>query len=280
MEHKFLASFDKYHADGTRVRFSIADDDANDHHKALHTYLHILDGMGYTTTPPGMEDGEEMETIGGWVLGETSTDQPCLFLYADNPGMQYRVSTIFEEHIEEMPFKVDTNTDRWNGQAPTREIAEKKKFFTACTPFQIVNKPTGKTTDAGKAITKFNRVVGQTPAPAPAPAPAPEVRFQQPAKVQAQDTPGWTFNSADAILASGNDHAFTSAEDAIAWALALNVPDAAKWYAKLKTDKNPKSAAQMWALWLDYCASVRLAQQSDQELWTKDQTEEQQDIPF
>jgi len=165
-DYAYSASFDLYHPTGLRLRFSVAADEATDHRGRLGGYINSLMHDGYSATVPGLEPGEEKETVDGWVLGETSKEEACVYLYSVNAGLQYRIATVYVERIPELPFKVH-GAKSWPGAAPTREMATAKKFLQMVPAFDIVMKPSGKMTDAGRPITRFDRIDG-LPAPAPA----------------------------------------------------------------------------------------------------------------
>ena len=100
---------------------------------------------------------EKVHTVDAWVLGETSNDEPCVYLYADHPGLQFRVSTVYVEKLDTLPFDwqkgVTQNT--WPGAAPDRNTAAKKRSLNSVPPFQIVTQSSGKTTDEGQPIMRY-----------------------------------------------------------------------------------------------------------------------------
>ena len=161
MDHKFHVSFTLYDEHGERHHFAVGSDDPAEHLELLRTYRKMLANAGYTATPGGLEPGEEAATINAYVAGETSNGDPCVYLYADNPALQYRVSTVYVEKFDELPFPVDASRV-WPGAAPTREMAEQKGYMRHVQPVRIVLAPTGKQTESGRPIMRFARVLGST----------------------------------------------------------------------------------------------------------------------
>ncbi len=156
---RFSAGFKMYAPEGVQVYFHIGKDEQTEHLAAVTAYMKALDGIGYTVNPVGVNEGDKVQTIAGWVLGETSNEQPCVYLYASHPGLQFRVSTIYQERIEDLPFAVNINADRWIGAAPTREMAEKQSRFNEVAEFDIVLIPhEHKKKDNGDPLMIFGRL--------------------------------------------------------------------------------------------------------------------------
>lgn len=111
------------------------------------------------------ETGEKVYEVQGYAVGNTSNGDKCVYLYSTHPGLQYRVCTVYEERLGDLPFAIPTTAKIWDGEAaPSREGAAKKGYMlTAPAPFKVSLLPTGGTTDAGLPIHKFNRVIGETP---------------------------------------------------------------------------------------------------------------------
>lgn len=117
--------------------------------------------------------GEKVYEVQGYVVSATSNGDKCVYLYATHPGLQYRVCTVYEERLAELPFTVPATAKIWDGEAaPSREGAAKKGYMLGAPhPFKVSLLPTGGTTDAGLPVHKFNRIIGDVPAHAPDPAP-------------------------------------------------------------------------------------------------------------
>ena len=168
-EAPFSANFNLYGPDALRVQFTVrSNTDPAAHIALVGEYLQAAAAAGYAATLPGLEPGEETEEVDAWVLGETSRDEPCVYLYSSNHGLKWRVATVYVERLGELPFKIDLQQKRWMGAAPERETAEKKGVLNVVDPFKIVLEPTGKTTEAGNEITRFARVHEAQPAASPA----------------------------------------------------------------------------------------------------------------
>lgn len=266
MEHKYNASFDLYGPAGVKVRFSLAEDEASVHLAQLDAYLGTLLGTGYGVNPAGTEPGEEVESIGGWVLGETTKDEHCLFLYGTHPGLQFRVTTVFVERMGEMPFKVTPNAKVFVGAAPTRDLAEKKGYFNACPEFKIVMKPTGKLTDEGKPIKKFDRVYGMA-APVAASVP-PEVDMRTPPVEKPDVKVGrWTGKAAYSALVGSDPIQLLGPEDATNFGVACGVYEntaaSAAAYAAVKARVKPKTKDEMMEAWIENLVGLKM----DKETW-------------
>jgi hypothetical protein len=119
--------------------------------------VEILSALGLTTEPAGLEEGEKIQEVDGWVLGETANNgQPCVHLYLSR--MEWKVATVYQEKIDQLPIEIGA-TKPWDGAAPTREQAEKKKVLHPC-HFKIVMVDTGKTSDKGNKIFRYDRLYG------------------------------------------------------------------------------------------------------------------------
>lgn len=171
----YTAYFKLFTPDGVQVSFGVAAEQDEDHLSRLQHYMQRLSGLGFLPQMPGLEEGEKLEEVDAWVLGETSKGEPCIFLYAAAHQLQFRVATVYVEKLAELPFKVN-GARRWDGDAaPTRESAEKKGYLQTVPPFRVVMEPRGLTDD-GKPTWRFARVHGAAPAPATAaPAVTPAV---------------------------------------------------------------------------------------------------------
>lgn len=154
---KFQAGFQLYDAAGIRYHFGVADDDGGVFLNSLAAMREELLGCGYSATLPGLEDGEQTETVEAWVLGENKKQEPVVHLYGLS-HLKYRVATVFVEDFGKLPFEVDANGQRWLGSAPERDDAEQRELLHAVTPFEVVMEPhEGK---GGKTHYRFARVHG------------------------------------------------------------------------------------------------------------------------
>jgi hypothetical protein len=171
-----LAKFNLYRPDQLRVFFEVTEDTT----VAIESAIEGLYASGYTINAGGLEAGESIEDITGWVLGETSRNEPVVWLYA--APLQFKVASIWAELIPEMPFSIE-GAKMWPGAAPTLDIATNKGFLTPCS-FQIVKKETGKLSDAGNPLSDYNRVysaavASETKAASPAPLPVTDADITQ-----------------------------------------------------------------------------------------------------
>jgi len=155
----FKASFRMYNQDGIDVSFTVAATAGLEHIVDLHEYMSILKTKGYSPQLPGLEPGEETQEIDGWVYGETSRDEPCVYLY--KTPLKWKVATVYVESLEMLPFPVGGK--QWPGGAPERETAVNKGYLNQCAPFKVVMVPTGKTSESGHNIMRFNRVLDEKP---------------------------------------------------------------------------------------------------------------------
>lgn len=155
---KFSSYFKLYGKEGLQVNFTVNGDDGATHIAEFGEYLtRLLGEEGFAITPEGIKPGEKLQEVDGWVLGETSEGQPCIHLY--KTPLQWKVATIYEERIKDVPIKQDNKTFQWPGAAPEREAAERRGALYPCN-FTIVLVPTGKTSDKGNPIFKFDRTIG------------------------------------------------------------------------------------------------------------------------
>lgn len=157
---EFSAWFKLYGKDGLQVNFTVNGNDGAEHIAKFGDYLTTLLGEeGFSITPEGIKPGEKLQEVDGWVLGETSEGKPCIHLF--KTPLQWKVATIYEERMKDVPITIDKKTFIWPGAAPEREVAERRGVLSPCN-FTIVLIPTGKTSDKGNPIHKFDRTVGMS----------------------------------------------------------------------------------------------------------------------
>lgn len=131
--------------------------------------------------------GEKVYEVQGYVLGHTSAGEPCVHLYSTHPGLEYKVTTVYVERLNELPISLDLEGKTWDSDAaPSRETAARKGYLRlAPQPFRITVVPTGGTTDAGKPRYKLGRVLvagAENAAPPPAEPPVKAPPTNPPAK--------------------------------------------------------------------------------------------------
>jgi hypothetical protein len=168
----YTAHFKLFTPEGVQISFGVGAEAREEHLSRLVHYMERLAGLGFLPQMPSLEEGEKLEEVDAWVLGETSKGEPCVFLYAAAHQLQFRVATVYVEKLPELPFKVN-GARHWDGDAaPTRESAEKKGYLQVVPPFRVVMEPRGLTDD-GKPTWRFARVHGAAPAPTATPTAAP-----------------------------------------------------------------------------------------------------------
>lgn len=160
---KYSAYLKLYGKDGLQVSFTVNGDDADVFTAELGDFITRMtnEEEGFTITPEGIKPGEKLQEVDGWVLGETSEGQRCIHLFKS--PLQWKVATVYEERIKDIPITINGKHFQWPGAAPEREAAERRGALNPCS-FTIVLVPTGKTSDRGNPILKFDRVVGFSPA--------------------------------------------------------------------------------------------------------------------
>lgn len=159
----FSASFKMHTPNGLNILFSVRGETASEHLAALTGYIAQLDELGYTVNAPGSDVTPDMKTeaITGYVVGERSDGQPCVYLYADD-RLEYKVATVWQEQFDTLPFTVDVS-QTWPGAAPKRADAERRGVFVSA-EFEIALAPTGKQTESGRDVYRFDHVIGAAPA--------------------------------------------------------------------------------------------------------------------
>lgn len=180
-QYPYTAFFKLFHAAGVQISFGIGAQDPDEHLCKLDAYMSTLLDSGYSVQAPGLEPGEEIESVDAYVRGETSKGDPCLYLYSANHSLQWRIATVYVERFDDMPFSV-AGAKLWEADAaPARESAERKGVLNAVPTFEIVLEPTGKLTEAGNPILRYARVRGGSARPAVAtPEPEPDNPFLDP----------------------------------------------------------------------------------------------------
>lgn len=137
-----------------------------------------------------MEEGDETTyEVGSYVLSRSSKGDPCAYLYATHPGLKHPVAKVYVEKFNLLPFDPNAAKKTFVGeQGPTRAFATSEGFMESCPVFTVVNTPTGKLTEAGLKVRKFDRVLSVDPATLPAERPE---RPEKPAEpVQPTETTG------------------------------------------------------------------------------------------
>lgn len=97
--------------------------------------------------------GSKIEDIGGWVLGETRSGDPCIYLYSAKHSLQWKIATVWVEDIDRLGVNID-NAKRWMASAPDRDTAISKGFYNEA-EFSVVMAPVESTSPAGEANKKY-----------------------------------------------------------------------------------------------------------------------------
>lgn len=106
--------------------------------------------------------GERTYRIDGYVRTTTSQGDDAVWLYCPIPGMKYRVTTVYAERFDELPFDPVVGKLFDGEVAPSRGNAEQKSYFNRVAIFEIATLPTGKKTEEGKDVYRFSRIIGGT----------------------------------------------------------------------------------------------------------------------
>lgn len=88
--------------------------------------------------------GEREFTVNSYVLGTTSNGDLCVFLYADHPGLEYRVAVVYQEQFALLPFVPDREGVKlFSGQAPKRSVAAQQGYLNQIAPFRVLLRNVG-----------------------------------------------------------------------------------------------------------------------------------------
>lgn len=130
-----------------------------------------------------MEEGDETTyEVGSFVLSRSSKGDPCAYLYATHPGLKHPVAKVYVEKFGVLPFDPNAAKKTFVGeQGPTRQFAMSEGFMQDCPVFTAVNTPTGKLTEAGLKVRKFDRVLSVDGSTLPASPPSAQAQKEPPA---------------------------------------------------------------------------------------------------
>lgn len=177
-ERPFSANFHVWHPAGVKVQITVRDGDVQSLDWHLAAVLAAVEkslALGFSVTEPLPVEGEKLERIAGYVVGEYSDNKsgefmPCVFLYPDDKRT-FKCATVYPESFHLLPFNVPA-TAEYSGQAPDIDTARKKRLFHDH-KFVVVMQPKLRndgqpvTTDEGKTVYKFAGVQGAAPQAAP-----------------------------------------------------------------------------------------------------------------
>lgn len=153
----YSANWKLYAPDGAQVQFTLRAEDPDQHIALLETYRATLATRGYTVSEPGLDEGQKIEEVNAYVLGESSKGDACVYLYSSKAALQWRIATVYVEHFAELPFKPAGK--KWEASAaPERGEAEKKGFLNSVPVFKIVLEGVPDA-ESGKTRWRFLKVV-------------------------------------------------------------------------------------------------------------------------
>ena len=190
-EAAFSTNFKLYAPDGTQLQFTCRAGQTHAEHLAeLEAYRATLIAQGYANELPGLEENEKIEEVAAYVRGATKAGQPLVWLYSAKEVLKWRLTTVYEERLAELPFPIAGNV--WPGAAaPEREEAAAKGYLQAIQPTKIVLEST-EADENGKRKWKFARLyatpAGAAPAATAPAAPAPANGNGHPATAPADAT--------------------------------------------------------------------------------------------
>ncbi len=236
MTDKGTIWYKAYDEHGNPVSVTVTEETAV--HELFEVYnqaLEVMGDYGLQLKPEGVEDGEKLEEITAWVLGENSKDEPCIFLYSSHEALEYKTATVWVESIASLPLDVNVNGNRWPGTAPKREMAEKKNVLNTVPPFNIVmERYEAKDKDGNQVLRhKFSRVHNATEK-----------------KTEAPKQRNWTQEQLQAVINSGAADVAPHANNILNNSNIAAPNDDASWcewygkgYAKVKAEGLDTEAA-------------------------------------
>lgn len=233
----FVMTYSLFNAGGTPHHLQVSAEDAEALVKELSDVARLLDERGYSETMPDPSLIPRTERITGYVISEANLKgggtQPCVYLYNDNPLLVYKVITVYEERLDELPLGDITVLKQYEGQpgaAPLRKNAEQKKFMHPC-DFTAMLAPV-KDRKTGKALTKMldngNEII--------------LYKFVRVVKIHRFP-----------------QRKFVNPTDAIQWGLKTRLFQdevaVKQAYEATKTRMKPATPDEMWRVWVDYINS-------------------------
>lgn len=174
-ERAFSANFHVWHPAGVKVQVTVRDGDVQSLDWYLAAAMAAIEkslALGFSVNEPLPVEGEKLERIAGYVVGEYSDKggefMPCVFLYPDDKRT-FKVATVYPESFHLLPFPVPAAAE-YSGQAPDIDTARKKRIFhehklTVVMQPKLRSDGQPVTTDDGKVVYRFAGVQGAPPAP-------------------------------------------------------------------------------------------------------------------
>lgn len=135
----FTCIFRAYHRESAKeFTFGVAADDPEELNERIQKLLYVLnESFSLDEGEIEKEKLDKKEDICGYVVGETSNGEVCVFLYQDQ--FEYKRYTLYKEDAHLLPDKWPTKAE-WQGAAPTLDMARKKgvlhekRFMLPVTP--------------------------------------------------------------------------------------------------------------------------------------------------
>jgi len=117
---------------------------------------------GWLLAPEGVDSNELLQEIDGWVLGEKSDGEPCVYLYKS--PLKWKVATVWFEKLHFLPWweREKGSAKLWPGGAPERDVAESKGYLNRVSNVFAVLEKTGEKSQSGRDVTVFSRIQGYT----------------------------------------------------------------------------------------------------------------------
>ena len=120
-----------YHPSGKQIQwtFRVPFGDPEPAEKLIAA-INNLAHHGYTMAPPGLEPGQEKQSVVGWVYGKKKDGEPCVWVYPGG-GWKHAIDTIWKENFAALPFDV-SDAKQWpTAQKPEKDEAQKSDFWNA-----------------------------------------------------------------------------------------------------------------------------------------------------
>lgn len=191
-EYPLRASFALY-APGDpplRVQLTFQHVDMEKFPGLLEGYLGALEAAGFSRTEPGLEPGEDRQMVIGLVMGCKESGEPLAWLYREEHPNEFKVATIWVEHLDEIPAKFDREKIWEASAAPKLSEARARGFFQEAR-FPVVMKDTGKVRKDSKdrewPVYEFARIVAGSPGAADGPAGRGDAKDETPLDQEAAE---------------------------------------------------------------------------------------------
>lgn len=122
----------------------------------------FAEGGSTTQHPEARGKDEKVERLSGWVLGQRSGNQPCIWVYGPE-HLEFKLDTVWREHFAATPFFDEIeNARQWpTTSAPKRNEAVSSGFLNEIECEVVMGPhPGGKLKKDGKPLLVIKRWVG------------------------------------------------------------------------------------------------------------------------